>query len=128
MLPADAVVGPGVLLFGDFTVDLDHGALDESDVLLLCQGAEGASGGTRLVGGEEDARAGGVDLVARVADVADAGDVDRAAAADDGVLEVFPEAGLVVEGNFAGWRVVEAVDCAGEERGVIGHGVPESDS
>jgi hypothetical protein len=83
VLPANAVVGAGVLLLGDLAVGLDHGALDVGDVLLLGQSAEGACWGAGLVGSEEDTRAGRVELVARVADVADAGDVDGAAAAEE---------------------------------------------
>ena len=128
VLPANAVVGSGVLFFRDLAVDLDHGALDVSDVLLLCQSTEGTRRNARLVRRQKYAGASGVNLVARIADISDAGDVDGAAAADDGVLEVFPEASLVMESDFTGRRVVEAVDCAGEERGILRHGVPEADS
>ena len=44
------------------------------------------------------------------------------------MLEVLPEARLVVEGDFAGGRVVEAVDGTAEQGSVFRHGVPEADA
>ena len=81
VLPADSVVGAGELLLRDFAVDFDHGALHEGDVLFFGQGAQGSCRNAGLIRCEEDAGAGRVKLVARVAHVSDSGDVDRAAAA-----------------------------------------------
>lgn len=47
------------------------------------------------VSGEEGAGAGTVDVVGGVAKGADGGEVGAAAPADNGVVDVFPETGLV---------------------------------
>lgn len=128
ILPADPVVSASPLVLRHRAVDFDHGALGKSDVLLFCQRTERAGVDAGDVRCEDDARTCGVDAVCWVADAADAWDVGATAAADDGVLEMFPEASLVVEGDFAGLLVVEPVDSAGEQRCILRHGVPEADA
>lgn len=67
-------------------------------------------------------------MVAGVADAADAGNVGAAATADDGVFEVLPEAGFKMQGYFTRLLIMNTVDCAREEGGVVRHGVPQADA
>jgi hypothetical protein len=68
------------------------------------------------VRGEYDAGASGVEAVGGVADGADSGDIsDGEAAAEDGLVDVLPGAGLELECDFAYLAVRAHVDCGLQE-------------
>ena len=94
--PTDPVVLASVLLGGDFSVDLVHGFDNHADVVGFRQGREGRSdrGG---VTGKQSARTGTVDVVSGVANGSNSRQVCGAATSEDGLLNVFPESGLVKE-------------------------------
>ena len=76
-LPALSVVVASILLFDDvFTVDVDHGSVDHTNVVLSGEGSDGWCWRAGCVTGKDDTGPGGVDLVGRVADGADAVDID----------------------------------------------------
>ena len=110
--PADAAVLARVLLPSDLAMNLDHGVLDVGDVLLLWDTSPAlAQVRTRDVRSEDGTLASAVDVVRGVADGANARDVGaRRAGADDGVVEVFPEARLVLECDLAGRHVGQPRD------------------
>ena len=92
VLPAVSVIRAGELLSGNVSVELNHCSLHHADVFVVGQSAETSGNVTRRVRGQNNTGTGAVDLVAGVANTADTGNATaRAAAADDGVLEVLPE-------------------------------------
>ena len=96
-------------------MNLDDCALDEGYVFDVGEGTEGLAGCAGYVGGEEDARTGGVEVIGRVADGADCGDGGAAAAAEDWLIEVLPEASLILQCELTGSLILKGVDCALEE-------------
>lgn len=101
-------------------MDLDDCTLDEGYVFDVGEGTEGLACCAGYVGAEEDAGTGGVEGVGRVADGADCGDGGAAAAAEDWLLEVLPEASLILQCDLTSSLILEGVDCALEEGGVFG--------
>ena len=96
--PASSIILARILLPRHLSVDLNHRVQHIPDVLRLRQGGEPDAKVGARVAGQHDARTRAVEVVARVADFADAGDVGRGgAAAEDGQVEVFPETGLELE-------------------------------
>jgi hypothetical protein len=72
--PADSVIFSSVFLRGHFSVDLVHGLDDHTNVVGFGQGLEGRSG-RRNVASKHDSRAGTVDVVGRVADGTNTGQI-----------------------------------------------------
>ena len=93
--PASPVIFARVLIPRHVPVDLNHRVQDVLDVLRLRQGCEPKAKVRARVARQHDARARAVEVVARVADFPDSGDVGRGGtAAEDGQVKVFPETGL----------------------------------
>ena len=92
--PALPVVHAGILLRGDRTVNLLHGFYNLAYVVFfaqcLCRGTIAGR-----IGGKERSGTGTVDIVCGITERSYAGDIGTAASANDGVVDVFPEAGLV---------------------------------
>ena len=96
--PASSIILARILLPRYFSMDLNHRIQNVLDVLRLREGNEPDAKVGARVAGQHDARARAVEVVARVADFADTGDVGRGgAAAEDGQVEVFPETRLELE-------------------------------
>ena len=115
MRPAPAVIFPCIQLPAFLAMNLGHGIQHQLHMLLLAQ----RRGPVHLrIAGQDGRLACSVDVVARVADGPDAGDVGGGgAAADDGVFIVLPEAGGILERDLAGGGVAEVVDGVGDGGG-----------
>lgn len=74
-LPALSIEAAGPLLGSDLTVNFNHGALDERDVVFGAEGGDRAGWGSRSVGAKNDTRPGGIDLVGWVANTSDPWDI-----------------------------------------------------
>ena len=77
-LPALSVIVAGVLLLDDvFPVDLDHGPVDETNMILIRHGGDGSCWSPRGVRSKDDTRPGRVDLIRWVANGTDTINISR---------------------------------------------------
>lgn len=92
--PTLPIVYSGILLGCDRSVYLHHGLYDHPHVVFLRHCLEERPGRSRVCRRERP-RSGTIDVVGRVAERPDAGQVSRPASAIDRVVDVLPEASLV---------------------------------